>query len=85
MNAITQAVELLGSQVALARAIGGSVKQQHVWKWLRSGKVPGDRVIDVARATGWKITPHQFRPDIYPNETDGLPEAVRAHVTAPAA
>ncbi len=73
MNALTRAVTLLGSQVAMARAVGGTVKQQHVWKWLRSGRVPAEHVIGVSRATGWKVTPHQLRPDIYPNVHDGLP------------
>jgi len=30
-------------------------------------------VISVCAATGWQITPHELRPDVYPNPTDGLP------------
>lgn len=32
------------------------------------------RVIAIARATGWKVTPHELRPEIYPNPTDALPK-----------
>ena len=33
------------------------------------------RVIDVCAATGWRVTPHELRPDLYPNADDGLPRA----------
>ncbi|EBE6237586.1 helix-turn-helix domain-containing protein [Salmonella enterica] len=26
-----------------------------------------------SECTGWRVTPHDLRPDIYPNPTDGLP------------
>lgn len=35
--------------------------------------VPVRRVIDISRATDWRVTPHDLCPDIYPNPTDGLP------------
>lgn len=35
--------------------------------------VPAERVLAVAAATGWQVTPHELRPDIYPNPCDGLP------------
>lgn len=30
-------------------------------------------VIKWAAATGFKVTPHELRPDLYPNPRDGLP------------
>ncbi|MGL6245682.1 transcriptional regulator [Pseudomonas sp.] len=45
---------------------------QAVYKWLSAG-VPAGRVLAVCEATGWQVTPHVLRPDIYPNPSDGLP------------
>jgi DNA-binding transcriptional regulator YdaS (Cro superfamily) len=46
--------------------------------------LPADRVLSVSRATAWQVTPHQLRPDIYPNPTDGLPPDVAAQQKAAA-
>lgn len=51
-----------GNQSELARRCG--VKQPHVWKWLKSGRVPTERVHSVARASGGKVMPHELRPDL---------------------
>jgi len=64
------AISLFGGVNATANAIG--VAQPVVSHWRKRG-IPADRVLSVASATGWKVTPHQMRPDIYPNPTDGLP------------
>jgi len=63
--AIESAVAIAGSQSELARRIG--VRQGYVWKWLRSGRIPAERVIAVEAATG--ISRHELRPDIYPVES----------------
>ncbi len=81
---LLKAVSLAGGQVALADGIvkhrpGCKVSQAHVWKWLnRSSRdvPPAEYVIPIASAVEWKITPHQLRPDIYPNPPDGLPNEV---------
>ncbi len=39
--------------------------------WRKNG-VPSSRVIQIYKATG--VTPHELRPDLYPNPTDGLPK-----------
>lgn len=65
MNAITQALEKVGGQCAMARAIG--VTQGAVWQWVVRGSVPADRVLAIYRATSGQVTPHQLRPDIYPD------------------
>jgi DNA-binding transcriptional regulator YdaS (Cro superfamily) len=61
-----RAVALAGSQTELARRIG--VKQMHVWNWLNrsKGKVPGEYVIPIEKATG--VSRHELRPDLYPIE-----------------
>lgn len=41
--------------------------------------VPPDRVIPIAEATGWEVTPHELRPDLYPYPDDGLPLDRRDH------
>jgi len=51
-----------GNQSELARRC--NVKQPHVWKWLKSGRVPTERVHSVARASGGKVKPHELRPDL---------------------
>jgi DNA-binding transcriptional regulator YdaS (Cro superfamily) len=63
---LQRAVTLAGSQTELARRIG--VQQAHVWNWLNrsKGKVPGEYVISIERATG--VSRHELRPDLYPIE-----------------
>ena len=69
---VRRAVELLGSQVALAQACG--VKQQHVWRWLNRCKcLPAERALDIERATGGAVTRYHLRPDVF-----GPPVSARA-------
>lgn len=79
------AIEIVGGQVALASAIrkftpNSRIRQGHVWKWINGlkGKTPPpEYVLAISAATGWQITPHDLRPDIYPHPTDGLPIEMR--------
>lgn len=48
------------------------VSQPCVTTWVKNG-VPGERCLSVAKATGFIVTPHDLRPDLYPNPTDALP------------
>ncbi|EDV82148.1 hypothetical protein AB20_3397 [Escherichia coli 3-475-03_S1_C1] len=41
------------------------------WRHRDNGFVPANRVIPIFNATG--VTPHELRPDLYLNPTDGLP------------
>ncbi len=61
-TAIEIAVKRAGSQSELARRIG--VRQGYIWKWLKSGRIPAERVLAVEAATG--ISRSELRPDIYP-------------------
>ena len=92
---LKHAVELAGGQAKLARGIrervaGSKVGQVHVWGWLNSVKFevpPPEVVIAIADFLDYAMTPHQLRPDLYPNPTDALPPEKRAAhaVSAPAA
>ncbi|RTY77201.1 transcriptional regulator [Pseudomonas veronii] len=62
-EALQRVVEACGNnQSELARRCG--VKQSHVWKWLKAGRVPTERVHSVARASEGKVLPHELRPDL---------------------
>lgn len=82
-QSLVAAVEIAGSQVALAACIRQSipeakVSQAHVWKWINRCGVevpPAEYVLAICKGLAWKITPHQLRPDIYPNANDALPAA----------
>jgi DNA-binding transcriptional regulator YdaS (Cro superfamily) len=54
----------------LARRIG--VTKSAVSQW--GDEIPPERVLSICSALCWKLTPHQIRPDLYPNPTDGLPQ-----------
>lgn len=62
---LKRAVQIVGSQSALARAIGDGVKQQNVWYWLENDVVPAKRCVAIERATGGLVTRHDLRPDIF--------------------
>ena len=60
MSPLQKAIDLAGSQVALARKIGCS--QQVVNNWLRRKRVPPFGCISIERATG--VTCEELRPDL---------------------
>ena len=66
---IDKAIDLAGGAAKLGRKIG--VTSQAISQWRT---VPVDRVLSVCAAVCWKITPHEVRPDIYPNPQDGIPD-----------
>lgn len=63
----------------LAEAVGVSCAS--IRKYARVGTC-AERVLSMAQATGWHVTPHHLRPDLYPNPTDALPAVVAACVAA---
>jgi DNA-binding transcriptional regulator YdaS (Cro superfamily) len=81
-DALKKAIQLAGGQSPLAAGIRGlvpasKVSQAHVWKWLNGKRVdvpPAEYVIPIAQFLGWKVTPHELRPDLHPNTTDALPK-----------
>jgi DNA-binding transcriptional regulator YdaS (Cro superfamily) len=68
-NPVSIAVFLVGLQ-PLAKAVG--VSYQMIRKYERTG-TSAERVLDLSRATGWRVTPHDLRADLYPNAFDALP------------
>lgn len=80
-ESLQRAVDIAGGQVHLARGIrehsaDSKVSQVHVWNWLNAVKIevpPAESVLPIAKCLQYRITPHQLRPDLYPNPGDGLP------------
>lgn len=66
MNALQRAIEVVGTQVALAAAIG--VTAQAVNQWLTKGRIPAERVLEIERATEGRVSRHDLRPDLYPRQ-----------------
>ncbi|MCG8155169.1 helix-turn-helix domain-containing protein [Brenneria goodwinii] len=73
MTGLDSAIQLAGSASKLSAVLGISKMSVSLWK--RNG-VPADRVLAIYNATG--VTPHELRPDLYPNPTDGLPKEQEA-------
>lgn len=63
-EALTRAIEIAGSQAALAARIG--VSQAHVSYWACKAKkgVPPEHALTIERETG--VPRFELRPDIYP-------------------
>jgi len=67
LAALHRAKDILGSQQAVADAVG--VKQPSVHGILTHGKkVPAEWCLPLEKATNGQITRHQLRPDLYPAE-----------------
>lgn len=64
-------LSLCGSQSELARRLGKN--SQTVSAWFRT-QVASTEVLNACRALDWQVIPHELRPDLYPNPTDGLPQ-----------
>ncbi len=67
----------VGGIVAMSFALGKSRGAVSQWD-----KVPDGEVLSVAKLTGYKVTPHQLRSDLYPNPTDALPPEIANQVIA---
>ena len=65
---LTDAIAAAGGPIKLAVSLG--LHKTAVYKWDRC---PPAQVIPVCEVIGWVVTPNSLRPDIYPNENDGLP------------
>lgn len=63
-NPAARAVEVAGSQAALARMV--DVSQPTVWRWVRDARIPAEHVPAVSRVTG--IPRRELRPDIFGDE-----------------
>lgn len=72
---VAQAIELAGGASAVATLFNLKTVWA-VYKWVSKG-IPPDRVIPLAEAIKWQVTPHQMAPSIYPHPDDGLPDLLR--------
>ena len=79
MTALDKAIKTAGSARKIAAALGLSSMSISHWKNRDNGIVPPDYVLPISRMTG--VTPHELRPDLYPNPTDGLPKGADHAVT----
>jgi len=65
-TSIKRAVRLAGGQSALAKKLHvkhPNIKQQHVWKWVRAGRVPAEYCNAIEHVTG--VTCYDLRPDVF--------------------
>ncbi|EMP7085686.1 TPA: helix-turn-helix domain-containing protein [Klebsiella pneumoniae] len=72
MNGLTKAIQIVGTATKLASMLGIKPMSVSRWKNRYRGVVPAERVLQIYNTTG--VTPHELRPDLYPNPTDGLPK-----------
>ncbi|MFO0325718.1 MAG: transcriptional regulator [Burkholderiales bacterium] len=63
-------IKRAGGPAVVAELFGKS--PQAVIHWYTNG-IPAERVLPIAKLTDFKLTPHELRPDLYPNPSDGLP------------
>jgi DNA-binding transcriptional regulator YdaS (Cro superfamily) len=66
---LQKAIDIAGGKIAMALAMG--LDRTAIYKW--ADECPSDRVLAVCELTNWQVTPHELRPDLYPNPTDALP------------
>jgi hypothetical protein len=67
---VAAAIDYLLGDSAVAK-LAGLKTTWAVAKWRQ--KLPERRALWLAKQTGFKFTPHQLDPEMYPNPTDGLP------------
>lgn len=81
---LQRAIDLAGNASQLADRIGGKATASHVFNWLNRDKdgVSAQYVIPTCRAVEFRVTPHQLRPDLYPNAGDGMPAKHRKQIAA---
>ena len=73
------AIQFLGGPSSVARLRGRT--PWAISKWMRDG-IPPHEVLWLSEATGWKFSPHQLSPRLYPHPDDGLPQEHRSREAA---
>ncbi|ELY6363045.1 hypothetical protein C5952_04950 [Cronobacter sakazakii] len=74
-NITEKAVKSIGRVSAVARLFNFKTSQS-VANWIARDRVPSERVIKLCELGGWKVTPHELRPDLHPTPISGIPEGV---------
>ncbi len=62
-TAIDSAIQVLGTQDALAAALG--IKSPSISEWRKRGRVPAERCLAIEAATNGQVTREELRPDIF--------------------
>jgi DNA-binding transcriptional regulator YdaS (Cro superfamily) len=62
-NPVQKLINIVGSQTELARRC--HIKQQSVYRWLKKGKVPADRVPDAIKACDGMMSAEELCPTAY--------------------
>lgn len=70
---LLKAVKAVGGQAEMARKLtevtGTKFTQQRVWNWVhRDSQLPAEVAIPIEKVVEGKVTRHQLRPDIYPQD-----------------
>lgn len=78
---VRKCVEYAGNMTVLAKHIG--VTPVAVKKWVDSGEIPSNRVIQLCQSVDWVVTPYQIRPDLYPYPDDAVPPQLRNSIRFP--
>jgi len=57
---------------------GCKITQAKISQWINPKRIkckvpPAEYVLPISKTVKWHVTPHELRPDLYPNESDGLP------------
>ena len=73
-NYTEKAVKAAGKSLSEVARRFGFKSTQSVANWVINNQVPSERVLQLCQLENWSVTPHELRPDIYPNPNDGLPE-----------
>lgn len=64
MDTLSVVSEKVGGMAALAKLL--DVSPRAVFKWRLKG-IPAERVMPIYRACEGAVTPHDLRPDLYPD------------------
>ena len=62
-DALSRAIEAVGSQQALADAL--NIKSPSISGWRQAGRVPVERCAEIETATGGRVTRYDLRPDVF--------------------
>lgn len=77
IQALEEAIHIIGGQAALARKLG--LKQGHIWWWLyRSKKVPAEYAIPIEELTLRQVTRYRLCPKVFGSPPRGQKRRVEA-------
>jgi DNA-binding transcriptional regulator YdaS (Cro superfamily) len=62
-NPLAKAIQVMGSQQALADVLG--IKSPSITEWRQRGRVPAERCGAIERATSGAVTALELRPDVF--------------------